>query len=55
MPGPVADLADPPPLAAVPPTPAEVRAWAISQGHHVSDRGRVPGRLVAAYLDERDG
>lgn len=51
----VADLAHPPPLAAAPPTPAEVRAWAISRGHEVSDRGRVPERLVEAYLDERDG
>lgn len=51
----LADLAQPPPLAPRPPTPAEVRAWAVISGYDVSDRGRVPARLVAAYLDERDG
>jgi hypothetical protein len=51
----VADLAHPPPLAPAPPSPAEVRAWAVSQGLTVSERGRVPARLVAAYLDDRDG
>ena len=51
----LADLAQPPPLAPRPPTPAEVRAWALISGYDVSDRGRVPARLVAAYLDERDG
>lgn len=50
----VADLAHPPPLAPAPPSPAEVRAWATSRGYDVSSRGRVPARLVAAYLDERD-
>lgn len=50
----VADLAHPPPLAPAPPSPAEVRAWATSRGYDVSGRGRVPARLVAAYLDERD-
>ena len=50
----VADLAHLPPLAPAPPSPAEVRAWATSRGYDVSGRGRVPARLVAAYLDERD-
>ena len=51
----VADLAHPPPLAPAPPSPAEVRAWAVGRGYDVSSRGRVPSRLVAAYLDDRDG
>ena len=51
----VADLAHPPPLAPAPPSPAEVRAWAVGRGSDVSSRGRVPSRLVAAYLDDRDG
>ncbi len=50
-----ADLVAAPPLAPAPPSPAEVRAWAVLQGYGVSDRGRVPARLVAAYLDARDG
>ena len=50
-----ADLAAAPPLVPAPPSPAEVRAWALLQGYDVSDRGRVPAKLVAAYLDERDG
>ncbi|HSM65736.1 MAG TPA: histone-like nucleoid-structuring protein Lsr2 [Ilumatobacteraceae bacterium] len=32
------------------PTPAEVRVWAASQGVEVSDRGRVPGHVINAYL-----
>ena len=50
-----ADLAAAPPLVAAPPSPADVRAWALLQGYDVSGRGRVPARLVAAYLDARDG
>jgi hypothetical protein len=45
----VDDLAAPPPLPPAPPTPAEVRQWALTQGHHVSDRGRVPARLLEAF------
>lgn len=26
-----------------------VRAWLREQGHQVSDRGRIPGDLIAAY------
>lgn len=44
-----------PPLAPAPPSPAEVRAWALAHGYDVSDRGRVPARLVAAYVEDRDG
>ncbi|MEI5673097.1 MULTISPECIES: Lsr2 family DNA-binding protein [unclassified Nocardioides] len=40
---------------AAPPSPAEVRAWAPREGHVVSDRGRVPGQLVEAYLRARAG
>ncbi|MBF4549463.1 histone-like nucleoid-structuring protein Lsr2 [Pseudoclavibacter sp. VKM Ac-2888] len=28
---------------------AEIRAWARSNGHKVSDRGRIHGHIVAAY------
>lgn len=28
---------------------AEVRAWARANGHQVSDRGRIPAQVVAAY------
>jgi hypothetical protein len=31
------------------PRPADVRAWAKSQGIEVKDRGRVPDELVAQY------
>lgn len=48
------DLATPPPLEPAPPSPAEVRAWALTVGYDVSDRGRVPGRLVEAFLDQRE-
>ena len=51
----VADLAHPPQLAPAPPSPAEVRAWALTRGYDVSSRGRLPSRAVAAYLEERDG
>ncbi|WP_244509513.1 ERCC4 domain-containing protein [Nocardioides lianchengensis] len=40
---------------AAPPSPAEVRVWAQREGHVVSDRGRVPGRLVEAFLRARSG
>ena len=48
-------LVAPPPLAPAPPSPSDVRAWALAQGHEVSDRGRVPARLVAAYREARGG
>ncbi|GAA3819449.1 histone-like nucleoid-structuring protein Lsr2 [Cellulomonas soli] len=28
---------------------AQVRAWAAANGHHVSDRGRIPARVLEAY------
>jgi Lsr2 len=31
------------------PTPAEVRDWARAEGREVSDRGRVPADVRAAY------
>lgn len=31
------------------PNPAEVRAWARAQGHHVGARGRLHGDVIAAY------
>ncbi|MFC5992618.1 Lsr2 family protein [Pseudonocardia hispaniensis] len=30
---------------------AEIREWAIRMGHEVSDRGRIPARIVAAYRE----
>lgn len=51
----VASLAEAKPLAPAPPSPAEVRLWALANGHQVSDRGRVPQRLVEAYRAERGG
>jgi hypothetical protein len=30
-------------------TPAELRAWALSQGHTVSDRGRIPAEIRSAW------
>ncbi|MDP2775086.1 MAG: histone-like nucleoid-structuring protein Lsr2 [Nocardioides sp.] len=48
-------LVAPPALPPAPPSPAEVRAWALAQGHHVSDRGRVPARLLEAFRAARQG
>ena len=31
------------------PNPREVRDWARSNGHEVSDRGRVPAEVIAAF------
>ncbi len=31
------------------PSPAEIRDWARSHGHEVSDRGRVPAEVRSAY------
>lgn len=51
----IADLVTAPPLELAPPRPADVRAWARSQGYDVSDRGRVPALVVAAYRESRSG
>jgi hypothetical protein len=51
----VADLTPAPPLLPAPPSPAEVRAWALAEGYEVSDRGRVPSRLVEAFRAARGG
>ncbi|NTW42804.1 MAG: Lsr2 family protein, partial [Cellulomonadaceae bacterium] len=32
---------------------AQVRAWAAANGHHVSDRGRIPARVTEAYENRR--
>jgi Lsr2 len=34
-------------------SPAEVRAWAMSHGHNVNGRGRVPAAIVAAFEASR--
>jgi len=28
---------------------SDIRAWARKRGHHVSDRGRIPDSVIAAY------
>jgi hypothetical protein len=45
----LASLASPAPLPPAPPTPAQLRRWALEQGLPVSDRGRVPADVLAAY------
>ncbi|MDR1387878.1 MAG: Lsr2 family protein [Propionibacteriaceae bacterium] len=30
---------------------AEIRAWALANGHEVSARGRIPGKIREAYND----
>lgn len=37
------------PLPRRDPTSAEVRAWAVAQGLEVSDRGRIPAAILAAW------
>lgn len=43
------DLPSGPPLGPAPAKPADVRAWAQATGHEVSDRGRIPAAVQAAY------
>jgi hypothetical protein len=55
----VGELAAAPPLSARSPTPAEIRAWAVTEGLEVSDRGRIRADVERAYrlvhgLDDRD-
>ena len=38
-------------LEPAPPSAAEVRAWAALEGVEVSDRGRIPGEVMRAYLE----
>ncbi|MFZ2501296.1 MAG: histone-like nucleoid-structuring protein Lsr2 [Nocardioides sp.] len=45
----VAALVPAAPPPAVKPTNQEIRAWAREHGHTVSDRGRVPKAIVAAF------
>lgn len=42
-----------PPLAPAPPTPAQVRQWAMAHGIAVSDRGRIAGSVLERYLEAR--
>ncbi len=37
------------PLPAPTPQPRQVRAWARANGFQVSDRGRIPSEVVAAF------
>lgn len=39
------------PLAPREPTATEIRAWARAAGHEVSDRGRIPAHVAAAYRE----
>lgn len=40
-------------LPPVEPTPAEVRVWAALNGYSVSDRGRIPAKVMTAFLESR--
>jgi hypothetical protein len=42
-----------PPLAPTPPTPAQVRRWAVAHDIAVSDRGRIAGSVLERYLEAR--
>jgi hypothetical protein len=42
-----------PPLAAAPPTPADVRRWAATNNIVVADRGRIPAAVIDQYLKAR--
>jgi hypothetical protein len=42
-----------PRLAPAPPTPAEVRGWAMANNIAVSDRGRIPVAVMDQYLEAR--
>jgi hypothetical protein len=37
------------PLPAAPPSPAEIRVWAVANGLELSPKGRVPASIVAAF------
>ena len=41
------------PVPDVPPSPAEVRAWARLQGVAVSDRGRIPADVIRRFQESR--
>lgn len=45
----LASLSEARPLPPAPPTAAEMRGWALEHGYDVSDRGRVPASIRAAY------
>jgi hypothetical protein len=49
----VAGLAEAAPLPPRDPTPAEIRAWAATQGVTVSAKGRVPAEVRAAFIAAR--
>lgn len=49
----VSELTGARPLAPADPTPAEVRAWALTRGLAVSDRGRIRKEIVDAYREAR--
>jgi hypothetical protein len=41
------------PLSPAPATPAEIRSWAIANGHQVGPKGRIPAPIVAAFEADR--
>ncbi len=47
----LAALVPAPELAAAPPTPAVIRAWAQEHGLGLADRGRIPAGVVQAFRD----
>jgi ERCC4 domain/Lsr2 len=51
----IGDLASGGDVPPVPPTTAELRAWALANGHPVSERGRVSAAVRAAYQEAHGG
>ncbi len=45
----LADLAEAGDLPPAPPTPAQIRLWAVTHGIDVSAKGRIPAPVLAAY------
>lgn len=41
------------PLEPAPPTAAEIRAWALANGHDISPKGRIPAPIALAYKAAR--
>ncbi|MHB1137707.1 MAG: Lsr2 family DNA-binding protein [Microthrixaceae bacterium] len=41
------------PLALADPTAAEIRAWALANGHEISAKGRIPASVREAFDEAR--
>ncbi|MEI2699990.1 MAG: histone-like nucleoid-structuring protein Lsr2 [Microthrixaceae bacterium] len=51
--GRVAELPAAGPLAPAAPTAAEIRAWALANGHEISAKGRIPTSVREAFNEAR--